>query len=679
MTVTSVGDLLAVLPRLLEADQLDEMKRSLSGRFAESRALAGELIRRGWLTPYQVNQIFQGRGDELVLGSYVLLERLGEGGMGQVFKARHHKLGRIVALKIIRKERLATPSAADRFHKEIRAAARLSHPNIVHAYDAEEVDGALCLVTEYVEGIDLARLVKQQGPLPVEKACDYVQQAALGLQHVHIIGLVHRDLKPHNLLVTPKGDVKILDLGLARLSVPDSNDSGSGLTSEGVVVGTADYIAPEQAVNSHAADIRSDLYSLGCTFYFLLTGQVPFPGDDTLTKLMRHQSEVPPDVEQVRPDVPPDVAAVLRKLLAKSPEDRYQTPDEAAHALAALRGDPAFPTADAPRRRRTRRAAPARRGVLLMAGGGVLLVGLLTVAAVNWSGSDNPPTEPPASPPPSPSPTTAKAAPAERQLTNSLDMKLVLIPAGEFIMGSSAGEPGRGQNEGPPKRVTIRQPFYLGIHLVTVGNFQAFADATGYKTEAEKGGGAHSSRSNGEFDPACTWRSPGWEQDKDHPVACLSWNDANAFCQWLSKKEGKTYRLPKEIEWEYACRAGSSRAYGYGGDPARLGDYAWFADNSDGHAHPVGRKKANNWGLFDMHGNLFEWCEDFYDPHFYGHSERAGVQEPRPGETRVLRGGSWHSADAGCRCAWRGWDTPGNRRNDRGGFRVVLVSAGAAR
>ena len=185
--------------------------------FPAPRALAGELIRRGWLTPYQVNQLLQGRGRDLLLGSYVLLERLGEGGMGQVFKARNWKLGRVVALKLIRKERLDNPDAVRRFQREIRAAAQLDHPNIVRAFDADEVDGTHLLVMEYVEGTDLAKLVKKDGPLPVDKACDYCRQAALGLQHAYERGLVHRDIKPHNLLLTPGGVVKILDMGLARL------------------------------------------------------------------------------------------------------------------------------------------------------------------------------------------------------------------------------------------------------------------------------------------------------------------------------------------------------------------------------------------------------------------------------------------------------------------------------
>jgi serine/threonine protein kinase len=188
--------------RLLEANQLAELTPRLLARFADPKALARELVKRGWVTPYQVNQLFLGRGHELLLGSYVLLDKLGEGGMGAVFEARNWKLGQVVALKLIRKEHIDSESALKRFQREIRAAAQLNHPNIVRAYDADEVQGTHLLVMEYVEGTDLSKLVKQRGPLPIAEACEYIRQAALGLQHAFERGLVHRDIKPHNLLLS---------------------------------------------------------------------------------------------------------------------------------------------------------------------------------------------------------------------------------------------------------------------------------------------------------------------------------------------------------------------------------------------------------------------------------------------------------------------------------------------
>jgi serine/threonine-protein kinase len=338
-TVTDLADAVRRL-RLLEPAQLDEVGRTLQGRFPEPKALARELVRRGWLTPYQVNQLFQGRGDDLLLGSYVVLERLGQGGMGQVFKARNWKLGGVVAIKVIRKEHLANPVAVQRFRREIEVVAKLDHPNIVRALDADHSGDSHFLVMEYVEGTDLSKLTKERGPLPVGLACDFARQAALALQHAHEQGMVHRDIKPGNLLLGQSpglrtaGLVKVLDMGLARMLPGAEGDGPETLTREGNVLGSLDYLAPEQAINSHGADIRADLYGLGCTLYYLLTGHVPFPGGSPMDKLLAHRTKEPVPVEERRPEVPPAVAAVVRRLMARQPEDRYATPAEAAVALA---------------------------------------------------------------------------------------------------------------------------------------------------------------------------------------------------------------------------------------------------------------------------------------------------------------------------------------------------------
>jgi serine/threonine-protein kinase len=336
MPITTTADLIDTLRRvqLLAPALLEELTRS-PVRFPEPRSLAKELMQRGWLTAYQINQLFRDNAAGLVLGQYLLLERLGEGGMGQVFKARHQRLERIVALKVIRPERLTGPESVQRFQREARAAGRLHHPNIVAVYDADEVNGTHFIAMEYVEGADLAQLVKQRGPLPLPEACDSIRQAALGLQHAHERRLVHRDIKPHNLLRTSKGVVKVLDMGLARLhNAADGGDgSTEALTREDAVMGTPDYIAPEQAVSSHSVDIRADLYSLGCTLYFLLAGKPPFFGGSLTEKLLKHQLDEPHPIEVLRPDVPPGLAAIVRKLMAKRPEQRYRTPAELAAAL----------------------------------------------------------------------------------------------------------------------------------------------------------------------------------------------------------------------------------------------------------------------------------------------------------------------------------------------------------
>jgi len=347
--VNSVASLVQLLrdAQLFTEDQLSQLPE-LQEQFPGPRRLAKELLDRGWLTRYQLKRLLAGRGRELHLGPYVLLELLGEGGMGQVFKARHEMLGRLVALKLLRKELVADPEVARRFQREVQAAAHVAHPNIVLALDADQVAGVHFFAMEYVEGTDLAQLVKQSGPLPIAQACDYVRQAALGLQHAHERGLVHRDIKPANLMLAAKGSViKVLDLGLARLTQPVPGDAGAhtGLTQTGMVMGTPDFIAPEQVVDARSADIRSDLYSLGCTLYFLLTGQVPFPVVSLIEKLDHHRWAEPRPIRELRPEVPPVVAAVVARMMAKKPEARFQTPAEVAGTLTLLaegRGIPAM-------------------------------------------------------------------------------------------------------------------------------------------------------------------------------------------------------------------------------------------------------------------------------------------------------------------------------------------------
>jgi tRNA A-37 threonylcarbamoyl transferase component Bud32 len=271
---------------------------------------------------------------------YEMLEELGQGGMGIVLKARQLHLDRIVALKVIRKEYLAHEATMRRFQREAKAAARLSHPNIVTLFDAPKVGDRLFLVMEYVEGTDLGRLVREHGQLPVAQACDYIRQASLGLQHAFERGLVHRDIKPGNLLLTKQwGVIKLLDMGLARLDQANPMEGDySEITQHGQLMGTPDYLAPEQAANASAADIRSDLYSLGCTLYFLLTGQAPFPGGSLTEKLVKHAIHDPEPIEKLRPEIPAGVCAIVQRLLAKDPQARYQTPAEVAAALEPFTG-----------------------------------------------------------------------------------------------------------------------------------------------------------------------------------------------------------------------------------------------------------------------------------------------------------------------------------------------------
>ncbi len=351
MATLSPSELLDWLEQnqFLTPPQISEI-RPIADSFPDCHSLAKELIRRDWLTPYQVNQILQGRRDQLILGNYRVRERIGEGAMGQVFKAWNPRTLRVVAVKTILKEMVNSPKAMERFRREIETASQLEHPNIAHVRDADEADGRPFLVMEYIEGYNLSQRVKQDGALPIAEAVEYIRQAALGLQHAFEKGIVHRDIKPANLIVTGlkgNGDtlpvVKILDFGLARFD--SESDEAARLTQVGRLLGTIDYISPEQAQNARDADIRADIYSLGCTLHCLLTGAPPFAGDTMVEKLGPRVTGDPPWIREARPEVPPLLEEVLRKMMARRPEDRYQTPIEVAQALAPFT---AVPPAAAP-------------------------------------------------------------------------------------------------------------------------------------------------------------------------------------------------------------------------------------------------------------------------------------------------------------------------------------------
>lgn len=271
---------------------------------------------------------------------YEIVDLIAKGGMGEVFRAKHRMMDRTVAVKVIKDEFTRNPEAVERFHREVKTAAHLSHPNVVTAYDAEQADGVHFLVMEYVDGENLADLVKDSGRLTVSKACDYAHQVAMGMQHAHDEGMVHRDMKPHNLMLTKDGIVKILDFGLSSLSsaTTTADDSvaseNASLTVAGSIMGTPDFISPEQAADAHQADIRSDIYSLGATLHYLLTGQPPFAEGSVAERLRSHAEEEPAAVSTFRDDVPESLTAVIGQMMAKDPADRLQTPQQVADALA---------------------------------------------------------------------------------------------------------------------------------------------------------------------------------------------------------------------------------------------------------------------------------------------------------------------------------------------------------
>jgi serine/threonine protein kinase len=337
----SADELVALLRRflLLDDGQLDDVELSLLPRFDDVNALLSELRAKGWLTDYQCGQLRAGNGNRLALGgNYILLRPLGEGNFGRVFLARPRLEGREVAVKIIRPELAVEREFAERFRREIRLASQMSHPNVVMVFSAEEGDGVLFLVMEYLVGEDLDAVIRNRAAsgeaITAEDACRWMLQAASGLEHIHSKRLVHRDIKPSNLFLTAiNGQIKIVDMGLARVVF---NAAMTKLTKTRSPMGTFDYMAPEQARKPREVDIRADLYALGCTFYHVLAGRVPFPAENEADAILQHTLEVAVAIENHRPDIPPALSSCIFKLMQKKPEDRYQSPAELIQILRVV-------------------------------------------------------------------------------------------------------------------------------------------------------------------------------------------------------------------------------------------------------------------------------------------------------------------------------------------------------
>jgi serine/threonine protein kinase len=299
----------------------------------EPSKVAGVLIRDGFLTHFQADNIMQGRWRRFTIGKYKVLEKIGSGGMGQVYLCEHKLMRRRVAVKVLPTAKANDDAALERFYREGRAVAALDHPNIVHAYDIDQDDKLHFLVMEYVDGANLQEIVKRTGPMDIGRACHYIRQAALGLEHAHQqANLVHRDIKPGNILVDRSGVVKVLDMGLARF-FEDEDDILTKKYDENIL-GTADYLAPEQALDSHSVDIRADIYSLGATFFFMLTGKTPFGEGTVAQKLIWHQTRQPKALAEFRADVPAPLQEIVSKMMSKEPADRYDVPAQVAEALA---------------------------------------------------------------------------------------------------------------------------------------------------------------------------------------------------------------------------------------------------------------------------------------------------------------------------------------------------------
>jgi formylglycine-generating enzyme required for sulfatase activity/tRNA A-37 threonylcarbamoyl transferase component Bud32 len=590
-------------------------------------------------------------------GHYEILGVLGQGGMGVVYKARNRKMNRLVAIKVLPPLKSQAPEAIARFEREIKAVARLSHPNIVAAYDADEADGKHFLVLEFIDGLDLKSLVKAQGPLPVARAVDYVVQAGRGLCYAHEQGIVHRDIKPANLMLDQSGIVKVLDLGLARLESRDADHTD--LTASGLLMGTVDFLAPEQAAGSRAVDGRADIYSLGCSLYYFLTGRPLYDGHSLIQKVLAHRERPSPPLGDVCPACPASLERVFGKMVAKRPEQRYQTMAAVIADLEKVLAELAQATlAPAGARPREGRWRNGKRWALGLA----VALGLVAIGAALWPvllggrqtdapgrQTDDPLGKKDVRPDPQPPPLARGAQAGQEWDGNGLKMKFCWCPPGKFTMGSPRNEPGRTEFESPEVEVVLSHGFWMGKYEVTQDEWQRVMGTT-----------------PSHFHGA-----------KTLPVENITWAEATSFAARLTRQEQASgslpacweFRLPTEAQWEHACRAGTTTAYSFGPTTKGLGDYTWYGYNADLHSHAVGGKKPNPWGLYDMHGNAWEWCRDWFQNKLPGGTD---PEVTDGGPNRVMRGGGFNAGPELCRTAFRSGHPP-DKAAPVLGFRVAIM------
>jgi formylglycine-generating enzyme required for sulfatase activity len=636
------------------------------------------------------------------LGHYDMLQVLGKGGFGIVFRAFDETLQRVVAVKVMAPQIATLSPARKRFLREARSSAQVRHENVVQIYEVGE-QPLPYLAMEFIPGETLQQKLDRCGPLDVPEVLRIGRQIAEGLAAAHACDLIHRDIKPGNVLL--EGGVnkaKITDFGLARTA------DDASISQSGVIAGTPLFMSPEQALG-HKVDQRADLFSLGSVLYTMASGRPPFRAPSTLAVLKRVAEESPRPIPEIIPETPQWLCSIITKLHAKNPDNRFQSAREVADLLADCEAKlkakqevknvlPDLVKSTATTGSGGRKWA-AVAAVLLLPVIALAVTEFVGVTHLFWGPQVTPDVSKPVgdlkqvpigkeeSPPFAIAPFDAAQAKIHQEAwatylgvpveyPNSIGIKMRLIPPGKFLMGSPDDEEGREGWEGPQHAVVLTEPFYIGVHDVTVGQFKAFVKAKGYQTEAEKSGGALHGSPKGGFrkDLQANWQNPGFEQTDENPVVAVSWHDAQAFCEWLSDKEGKQYTLPTEARWEYSCRAGAVTRFYSGDADHEVAEYAWYSANSEGKTHPVGQKKSNAWGLYDITGNVWQWTGDWYNASYYRLGPKEDPPGPSTGRSRVLRGCSIHDDVYHSRAACRHWwaSTP-SARFTHVGFRVVQV------
>ena len=601
------------------------------------------------------------------LGHYRIIALLGRGGMADVYRAEDERLGREVALKALPPEFARDPERIERFEREVRAAARLNHPNIVTVHEFGQGEGLHFYTMTLMPGGDLkARIRANPNGMPPAEARAVAAAVARALDYAHRRGYAHRDVKPENILFGEEGTPQLTDFGIAR-----AMESGTRMTATGMSIGSPHYMSPEQAQGLEV-DGRSDLYSLGVVLYEMLTGRLPFDAPNTFAVGLSH-------IKDPAPELPRELAAwqpTLDRLLAKSPEDRYASARDLAEVLAsdtppgpqstrvvsmepeaelssaaslrpqATRVVPLGPDVDPARRDEERptwleQPAQPRRSVVGAVLGTVLALAVVGIGYLALRDTRGP----------EPAATNGSGRGGDAQVPARRPrvfdgIEFVWVPPGEFRMGSRSRY--ADSDEKPVTRVRLTRGFWLGKYEVTQAQWES---VMGSNPSRFKNCGAN-----------C-------------PVERVSWEDVQAFIRKLNGRSGgRGYRLPTEAEWEYAARGGTT-ADTYAGDLTNLrgndpvlNRIAWYRENSGRRTHPVGRKAPNGWGLHDMLGNVWEWVGDWYGD--YPGGTVTGPSGPGSGSNRVVRGGSWDFNARICRSANRSRNSPGVRY-DGLGFRLL--------
>lgn len=582
------------------------------------------------------------------LGPYEVQKLIAKGGMGEVYEAKHLRLNRPVALKVIRGYRQDDPASEGYFLREMANAGKLDHPNLVRAYDAWEADGCLYMAFELLDGQSLQTHFAKGNSSTLVDALDAILGTCRALEYLHNQGLVHCDIKPSNVIRLSDGSIKLIDFGLAMdMALPHSPNGN----------GTKGYMAPEQKAGGGLIDQRVDIYSLGCLLKFMLTGFLDAGSQGAKSAEAK------------------ELITIAECMTLDAPEQRYQSVTEVRILLENLQ-----------KKVRTK-GNISWKALIVIAAVGFLAAGISQIPApwgiqsedkehareqtsktqgsTNYSGFQSEDKE---------HVRAQRLKDLRRGFESQVPMKMVAIPAGNFVMGACDGDSEAQPDELPCRTITFTKPFQMGVYEVTVAQFVEFVEAQGYKTQAESTGlggwKASTASSWGIKNSDLNWSSPGYPVAADLPVTMVSYEDALAFCAWLSKRDGKNYRLPTEAEWEYACRAGSTDIYHF---PIKARDsYCWSLWNTKKTVcpRPVGTRQPNPWGLFDMVGNAREWCLDWYGEKAYLLSQKEFPQGPAKGTLRVIRGGCFMDMNSFLRSSHRGYIAPDQVLNNQG-FRVV--------